>query len=635
MQQRKVISTLIKFVKGSQTYYRRLIHTLTKNLKFVDRLQLDDASPYGHSFRDNLNTAPQSLLKRCSGSLIRLGDLSRWREEARGGSKNWVPSTNFYLLAQSLNPQDGTSMFKQSIISWAKGDVLTSIYQLYLSMMTELPCEQSWNHLTTQLRSPSPPLLTKPVKEADSIPRHDLIQSFLNTQLGCFRDQGSKDAEEMFFANLESVLDHSVYLDDVAKMLLSGLAAEYIIQASLRRDTVEIVDLSMTLPHLIAAMCWNARFFSTLLRKAREQLANRAPPDIAMGSWQQPAPCQLSNGLIKILPLLRQSSGWFCSRASLFAHEMEDGHFNQVAKQMLEQYRLLIVQLRCFPIFLKMPSNPYLMAEDAACLQFRPLNDMTNPRLRARFYSTDGCKTGLKRPYSEAQSQGRPDVSLCMISDILEDWDYIRKLDVSVILRARWMLLTQKQESPLDMDGAAMALTSVTADTTHISETCISLPSDSAQLPPNSSPSLGTHVSETKLTKALKDHQDSKSRVSSSASRAFLEKAAEDRASGSMSPHDKHNMVDEAKLVSRKVNGDLLQHRRDTSNGTLSEVALRLSSSYADIPDPTCTAPAIDPKKPSFKPHGLSRQPDELFVRSSALFDDHSQNLSTPPAGQR
>lgn len=75
------------------------------------------------------------VLQSCHATLIRLGDLSRYREtELVSKERNWGPAIGYYDLATLIYPASGASHNQLAVIALADGNHLRATYHLYRAL---------------------------------------------------------------------------------------------------------------------------------------------------------------------------------------------------------------------------------------------------------------------------------------------------------------------------------------------------------------------------------------------------------------------------------------------------------------------------------------------------------------------
>jgi hypothetical protein len=97
----------------------------------------------------------QLILLSCYNALIRLGDLSRYRETdyVEGDQpKNWAPAVGYYGLAGELNPASGTTHNQLAVIALQDGNHMRALYHLYRALMVEAPHPSAKSNLEIEFK---------------------------------------------------------------------------------------------------------------------------------------------------------------------------------------------------------------------------------------------------------------------------------------------------------------------------------------------------------------------------------------------------------------------------------------------------------------------------------------------------
>lgn len=118
-------------------------------LKSILRIDLSDDPPV--SVDEDLR---RRILSSCHSTLIRLGDLSRYRETELviGKSRNWGPAIGYYDLASVLNPDSGASHNQLAVIALADGNHLRATYHLYRALSAREPHPTSKGNLEIEFK---------------------------------------------------------------------------------------------------------------------------------------------------------------------------------------------------------------------------------------------------------------------------------------------------------------------------------------------------------------------------------------------------------------------------------------------------------------------------------------------------
>jgi hypothetical protein len=94
-----------------------------------------------------------SVLQSCHSTLIRLGDLSRYREtELVSKDRNWGPAIGYYDLAIAIYPASGASHNQLAVIALADGNHLRATYHLYRALAAQEPHPSAKGNLEIEFR---------------------------------------------------------------------------------------------------------------------------------------------------------------------------------------------------------------------------------------------------------------------------------------------------------------------------------------------------------------------------------------------------------------------------------------------------------------------------------------------------
>ena len=99
------------------------------------------------------NDLGNAVLTSCHRTLVRLGDLSRYREtEVVGKEHNWAPAIGYYVLAGDILPASGASHNQLAVIARTDVNHLDAIYHLYRALAVEEPHPAAQGNLELEFR---------------------------------------------------------------------------------------------------------------------------------------------------------------------------------------------------------------------------------------------------------------------------------------------------------------------------------------------------------------------------------------------------------------------------------------------------------------------------------------------------
>jgi hypothetical protein len=89
----------------------------------------------------------QKLEMSCYTTLLRLGDLSRYRNGLRTKDSSWATAIGYYQLAHDLLPELGSAHNQLAVIATYESDHLTAVYHTYRGITAIEPLKDHGNNL--------------------------------------------------------------------------------------------------------------------------------------------------------------------------------------------------------------------------------------------------------------------------------------------------------------------------------------------------------------------------------------------------------------------------------------------------------------------------------------------------------
>ena len=241
VEQRKTEKHFLDFIKSSQRFYRGYIQSLSShfgggkdleavaNKLMLSTLSFEEPMPTTGSLQRMLSTS-------CHQTLIRLGDLSRWREtQMETKDRNWGPAIGYYDLASRINPASGASHNQLAVIALQDMNHLGAVYHLYLALAVEEPHPNAKDNLEVEFQkieeawTKEEPILREKVSDAQGAPK-DLAASFVRLHACCYNGRDLLEHEELERGTLKEL---AVNLKDrpidgtLSKIVIVNIAAEY------------------------------------------------------------------------------------------------------------------------------------------------------------------------------------------------------------------------------------------------------------------------------------------------------------------------------------------------------------------------------------------------------------------------
>lgn len=268
VEQRKLKKNYLEFIKSSQRYYRSYIQKLAFRFGGIPEIEAiarkfntDGIILYTiffcgfvelthflgqHNHSSGLSVAPdmrQHMLSSCYQSLIRLGDLSRYREtELATKERNWGPAIGYYDLAGAIRPSSGASHNQLAVIALADGNHLRSTYHLYRALAVEEPHPTAKGNLEIGFKKvivshEKGELLNDGVQKDPSGSTKMLLSWFMLLHAQCYKGlefTGHDEMENEVVSQLAIDLKERPLEGTLQKLVLVNIAAEYFATVRLR-----------------------------------------------------------------------------------------------------------------------------------------------------------------------------------------------------------------------------------------------------------------------------------------------------------------------------------------------------------------------------------------------------------------
>lgn len=190
-----------------------------------------------------VQVSPQSrhlIIISCHQTLIRLGDLSRYREtELVHKDRNWAPAVGYYDLAGSIYPASGMPHNQLAVIALADGNHMRALYHLYRALTVEEPHPTAKGNLEIEfkkiLSAQSKGELFRSIQDGKT-PGNALIAWFMCLHARCHKGIEFTQHDELeneFLTNLTIDLRERPLEGTLQRLTLMNLAAQYLAEKRL------------------------------------------------------------------------------------------------------------------------------------------------------------------------------------------------------------------------------------------------------------------------------------------------------------------------------------------------------------------------------------------------------------------
>ncbi|KAL8683723.1 MAG: hypothetical protein Q9186_000357 [Xanthomendoza sp. 1 TL-2023] len=426
VEQRKAAKLYLTFLKSAQRFYRGYIQKLAslpgaiREITAIARsLSLDTTSSIPEADSQTSPERQHALLQSCHQTLIRLGDLSRYRESCwnnKARKKKWGPAIGYYDLAIAVDPFSGLPYNQLGIIYRTEDNPIRTLYYLYRALSAHEPPPTAFDNLCLEFKriqekawEPNG-LVDAPSLTEDPLTHMQCWFPLLHSL--CFSGTATQEYDRLEGKILEQLCiglnERSLDADFVCMVVLSNIAADFAAGDRWQDDP----DEERKEHAFKSFQRLNIRTFSALL----QSLKNERQQAMSEGNADK-TDC-ITSSLRRLLPGLRYYSSWLISRVTLLSLHQDDTTLDRFVKEFWTVYAealsLLIPTIR----FETVPRIEYLLEEDEAILGFRPLQQGQMEQK----YTISNSTTRKPKCHEVGVERLNPDTEmLCRIRDFLED----------------------------------------------------------------------------------------------------------------------------------------------------------------------------------------------------------------------
>lgn len=383
---RKVEKSYREFLRTSQSFYRVYVQQLSGRFYIPELHHIAK----GTDVEPGRTPAPDStpppflgpmILKSCQITLVRLGDLVRYRcqmsDKPSNGSFN--KALEYYGLANALDPNDGSAHHQMAVLSQLGKRQLDIVYYFYRSVSIETPYTLGMTNLARAFKNLDSP----PSEGHGQFNQSDaMVNWFL--RLHGFFFQGEPFSQQ---AELEEEVLHRTELsmksggDDsiLRKMTLINIAAYDV--------ALEKVGAGWTIQGSQSAqfiLRFNIRTVMILLRLLKSALLDGSKASSISDTTSQGDDDSLenipdfNNVSMKLFPLVRLYISW------IYVTKTDSDKYRKFLEPYISDvYSLLADTLTLLNGSIDQaattPPSQYLLAEDTEAIGLRPFNSQDLP----------------------------------------------------------------------------------------------------------------------------------------------------------------------------------------------------------------------------------------------------------------
>lgn len=411
VEKRKLEKHYLDFIKSSQRFYRGYIQHLSSHFggiveleKVARKFNFESAQrpiPSGCDLQStnmfcfsllflDLSATPPStitpdlrlrILQSCHATLIRLGDLSRYREtELASNKRNWGPAIGYYDLASVIYPASGASHNQLAVIALADGNHFRATYHLYRALSAHNPHPSAKGNLEIEFKKVMNAWAKRELirPEDQGIPGKALAPWFVYLHAQCYKGDDFPEHDELeseVMSQLAVDIRERSHEGTLQKFCLVNIAAEDFARA---RSTEESVSNARMFFQRI-----NVKTFFTLLQILLVELERFAGEDSSNSSKDSKnGPDKVTVVARRILPALRHYSSWLLTTSDYLVSpkEEQDSSLTIQIQEFWKIYAGTLTLLASTFDVVHLPEIDYLLEEDEESLGFAPLDQAATSR---------------------------------------------------------------------------------------------------------------------------------------------------------------------------------------------------------------------------------------------------------------
>ncbi|KHN95118.1 Telomerase activating protein Est1 [Metarhizium album ARSEF 1941] len=395
VERRKTEKSYNNFLRVAQKFYKGYIQRLSARYDVPDLRRVAqgiDVEPMGSG--DRISPVPSELgalvLTSCHSTLLRLGDLSRYRTQARHKNSGYETALTFYSLAHHLKPQSGYAQHQMGIVHLDQGNHLDIVYNFYRSWAVDAPHPNAKTNLEAEFKSLQLPNSSKSRQNASPATQDPFPMWFVRLHALFYKGETFPQQAELegeVLHKLEIACHSEKSTATLLKMTLVNLSAHHVASTIYRESMSLAAFYQFTLR-------FNALFISHFCAAFESELKEAASEDVGRDD-PNTLPTKITAMVETLLPVLRLYSMWLTACRSEVSAAAQA--FGGVIPRLIQNLARVFTLLCIFTYSQALSNCPYLLPEDLEIRGFRPLSEETIPQ-QCRCFCTedDSPKTHLQ-----------------------------------------------------------------------------------------------------------------------------------------------------------------------------------------------------------------------------------------------
>ncbi|KAH7329212.1 hypothetical protein B0I35DRAFT_39090 [Stachybotrys elegans] len=412
VEKRKVEKMYNNFLRIAQKFYKGYIQRLVARYDVPELKRVAKGIEMELLPTQDSITPPTALhakvLNSCHATLLRLGDLARYRVQARHKKSGYETALTFYGLAHDLIPDSGYAFHQMSIVSMDEGNNLDMFYHLYRSWAAIEPHPHAKSNIETRFKTLGSQSSSR--NHGRSSSEDVFVMWFVKLHALFYKGEvfsQHKELEGEVMHRLEKTARTPNSSNILLKMILFNMSAYHI--ASVRFAETQSAEASRFGQFTLTL---NVRFIlvlSSILESELRESQSKETLNDGESAGSEPI-------IENLLPLLRTYCMWLGARRADFfgTSDSAGGMAYSLIQSLSRVFTLLCVETyrRDNPA-----TCPYLLSEDLEIRGFQPLYGQDVPEPCRAYNGEEGTLKPFPPP--EEQRMGHSGEALARILDIL------------------------------------------------------------------------------------------------------------------------------------------------------------------------------------------------------------------------
>ncbi|EHK24688.1 uncharacterized protein TRIVIDRAFT_189958 [Trichoderma virens Gv29-8] len=338
----------------------------------------------------------RKILYSCHLTLIHLGDLTRYRVQARHKSSDYEGALVYYGLAHHIQPQSGFAFHQTGIIHLEQDNHLEVVYNFYRALAVDSPHPNAQLNLEAEFKTMLSPSGSRS-RHNISGPEAHFTMWFVKLHAFFYKGEVFHQQDELegeVMHRLEMACRNAASLNILLKMAMVNMLAHHM---ATTRYTEKQTETTMRFYQF--TLRFNAKFLHTFCKVFESEF--REAVSSAEGLDHQPDDAETGQEKTSVvealLPVLRIYSMWLVARRNEISG-LADAFGAAIPTMIQSVAKVLTLLCDEYYNLGNLKSCPYLLPEDIQILGFQPLNEEQLPEYCKAYCGEDGTR----KPYSQA-----------------------------------------------------------------------------------------------------------------------------------------------------------------------------------------------------------------------------------------